>query len=231
MLSNSEIIVKFRYRVRYPWLFKTYFYMQHIVYDIWLPAAVHLPNKVDPPPWLWTACRCLLFTFLLLVSQVVTLPPLPACHVCSLHEATCRICCLSLGVVVLYLSFANCLSCLFPAWGCLSYLLLVPCVVVLYLPFVTSLSCLFPAWGCLSYLLLVPCVVVLYLPFANCLSCLYPAWGCLSYLLLGECRYFLFLSSFLSLLLVSYKLAVNIVHRWLCFMFNNQKAGCQWDIQ
>ncbi len=128
------------------------------------------------------------------------------------------------------------------AWICLSYLLLVPCVVVLYLPFANCLSCLFMHESacricclslvllCCTSLLLIACHVcscmnlpvvfvacplcfVLYLPFVTCLSCLFLAWGCLSSLLLGECRCFLFFFSFLSLLLVFIQ------------------AGCQSSIQ
>jgi hypothetical protein len=165
------------------------------------------------------------------IYQTKLTPP----HDCWLPVDACCLpfCCLSLVLLLRYVPFANCLSCLFLAWGCLSYLLLVPCVVVLYLHFVTCLSCLFLDQAACPILLLVPCVVVLYLHFVTCLSCLFLAWGSLSYLLrvpllllllytsilllachvcslheaachllLVECRCFLFLSSFLSLLLV-----------------------------
>ncbi len=54
---------------------------------------------------------------------------LPVYHVCSLHEAACLNYCLSL-VLLRYLHFVTCLSCLFPACGCLSFLFLVSCVIV-----------------------------------------------------------------------------------------------------
>ncbi len=132
MLSNSEIIVKES-------VIQNLFL--HATYRVWHMIACRrlsiYQTKLIPPPMIVDCLSMLVvYLFVACLSRCCSLPPF-----CYLHVMFVP--CMRLPVL----------------------LLLVPFVVVLYLHFVTCLSCLFRAWGCLCYLLLVPRVVVTVPPF------------------------------------------------------------------